>query len=259
MSRRLTTQEFIERAQKIHGDKYDYSAVVYKTIKTKVKLFCKKHKSSFFITPNVHLRQQGCPQCGKESKVSKMQLTKREFIDKARAKHGHKYDYSRVVYINSFTKVEIICPVHGSFWQRPTAHYTHNCKLCTKPFSSKDYPTRQAYRQAYEEANKERITAQKKAWYQANKERVLAQKKAERETNREKLNAQKQAWREANREKINARQKAWREANKERLKAQREAKKEEINAQQRARRKAKNEKLKAQHKTNKEEIKADEE
>lgn len=43
-------------------------------------------------------------------------LTTEEFIEKARKIHGNKYDYSKVVYVNSQTKVCIICPIHGEFW-----------------------------------------------------------------------------------------------------------------------------------------------
>lgn len=43
-------------------------------------------------------------------------LTTEQFIEKARLVHGDKYDYSKVEYINSDTKVCIVCPIHGEFW-----------------------------------------------------------------------------------------------------------------------------------------------
>lgn len=50
------------------------------------------------------------------------------FIDKARVVHGDRYDYSKVVYINYTTKVCIICPEHGEFWQTPAKHLQgHGC------------------------------------------------------------------------------------------------------------------------------------
>jgi protein-arginine kinase activator protein McsA len=49
-------------------------------------------------------------------------LTTREFVEKARAVHGNKYDYGEVEYRNNKTKVKIICPEHGGFWQRPSDH-----------------------------------------------------------------------------------------------------------------------------------------
>ena len=52
MGRRLTTKEFIEKAKKKHGDKYDYSKVVYKSSREKVTIICpeqvtrKSHKDN---------------------------------------------------------------------------------------------------------------------------------------------------------------------------------------------------------------------
>lgn len=59
-------------------------------------------------------------------------LTTQEFVAKAKDVHGDQYDYSKVTYINQDTKVEIICPVHGSFMQRPTQHIRmrQGCPLC---------------------------------------------------------------------------------------------------------------------------------
>jgi len=50
-------------------------------------------------------------------------LTTEDFIKKARAVHGNKYDYSKVEYVNSTTKVCIICPKHGEFLQKPAIHF----------------------------------------------------------------------------------------------------------------------------------------
>jgi predicted RNA-binding protein YlxR (DUF448 family) len=57
--------------------------------------------------------------------------TNEEFINDARKKHGDKYDYSKVEYVNQNTKVCIICPKHGEFWQKPKSHLNgRGCKLC---------------------------------------------------------------------------------------------------------------------------------
>jgi len=61
--RRLTTKDIIERAQKIHHNKYDYSKVQYVNAKTKIKIICPIH-GEFLQTPTAHLAQQtGCPKC----------------------------------------------------------------------------------------------------------------------------------------------------------------------------------------------------
>ncbi|WP_434278963.1 hypothetical protein [Acinetobacter sp. CE-15] len=55
-----------------------------------------------------------------------------EFVEKAREKFGDKFDYSKVVYINSQTLIEITCPTHGRFYQKPQLHINSitGCKLC---------------------------------------------------------------------------------------------------------------------------------
>ena len=58
-------------------------------------------------------------------------LTKEEFIEKARQVHGDKYDYSKVEYKNNKTKICIVCPIHGEFWQRPNDHLNgRGCDKC---------------------------------------------------------------------------------------------------------------------------------
>ena len=117
---------FIEKAKAVHGNKYDYSKVDYKTAKTKVEIICPKH-GSFFQKPNDHLSRKGCIECGKEIKS----LTTETFVEKAKLIHENKYDYSKVNYKNNKTKVEIICPKHGSFFQKPNDHLlNHGCPIC---------------------------------------------------------------------------------------------------------------------------------
>ena len=125
-----TTESFIEEAKKVHGDKYDYSKVEYVNSHTKVCIICPEH-GEFWQTPTNHMKGRGCPSC-KAAKISDMRISSREdFIKKAIKVHGNKYDYSKVEYINSQTKVCIICPEHGEFWQKPNNHLRgRGCKLC---------------------------------------------------------------------------------------------------------------------------------
>ena len=133
--RKKTTEQFIEEAKKIHGDKYDYSKVEYINNKTKVRIICPKH-GEFLMKPDNHLSGQGCPTCWLENRKQilreKIGFTKSKFIEEAKKIHGDKYDYSKVEYINSATKVCIICPKHGEFWQTPDAHLLQHqgCPTC---------------------------------------------------------------------------------------------------------------------------------
>lgn len=193
MAKKLTTEEFIEKAHKIHGLNYDYSKTIYNGTFDNVCIICAKH-GEFWQSANSHLSGHGCkkcysekakktnekflselsnihggkiiakeeyhgrrdkilvkcslcgnewkaradsllsgcgcPKCFKESKKD----TKENFILKAREIHGWKYDYSKVEYINNKTKVCIICPEHGEFWQTPDNHLylKQGCPNCIK-------------------------------------------------------------------------------------------------------------------------------
>lgn len=63
-----------------------------------------------------------------------------EFITSANIKHGGKYDYRDVEYINSQTGVSIICKIHGKFIQTPYAHlHSTGCPKCSgKVLKTKD-------------------------------------------------------------------------------------------------------------------------
>lgn len=135
--------QFIEEAKKKHGDKYDYSKVVYINNRAKVCIICHKH-GEFWQRPYVHLRGQGCPKCGNEEKRNKTAITKEQFIEKAQKIHGDKYDYSKAEYINTETKVCIICPIHGEFWQTPHMHLSERkrgCPICggTKRLTTEEF------------------------------------------------------------------------------------------------------------------------
>ena len=128
----LTTEEFVKKAISIHGKTYDYSKTIYTGRHKKVIITCRKH-GDFIQTPHSHLTGHGCPKCGYESSRNKQKTAKELFIEKARKIHGNKYDYSKVDYINNSTKVCIICPEHGEFWQRPNNHLNEcGCPECGK-------------------------------------------------------------------------------------------------------------------------------
>lgn len=128
----ITTEEFIQKSRKVHGDNYDYSKVEYINANTKVCIVCPKH-SEFWQKPSSHLNGSGCPKCWKERKPVTLLSSTEEFIQKARKIHGEKYDYSKVIYECSSKKVRIICPKHGKFWQTPNKHLSgRGCPKCGK-------------------------------------------------------------------------------------------------------------------------------
>lgn len=124
------TKSFITEAIKIHGNKYNYDRVDYQLCNIPVTITCPIH-GEFDQIPSYHLQGNGCPKCSGKYKPST-----EEFIEKARKIHGDKYDYSKVNYINCETKICIICPEHGEFWQTPNHHINAKCG-CQKCNESK--------------------------------------------------------------------------------------------------------------------------
>ena len=130
LNRIITTEEFIKRAKLIHGDKYDYSKVEYINSNLKVCIICPKH-GEFLQDPSNHLQGHKCQKCATDDAKIKQSLQKWQFIEKAKKIHGDNYDYSKIEYKNNRTKVCIICPTHGEFWQTPHDHLSgYGCKKC---------------------------------------------------------------------------------------------------------------------------------
>ncbi len=126
----MNTAEFIEKAKKVHGDKYDYLLVNYINNRTKIRIICPIHKE-FNQAPTKHLQGQGCPNC---SPMAKKYRTFVQFVVEAKKVHGDKYEYPTQEFEKYDTKIKIICPDHGEFWQRMNIHLKgHGCTKCSKP------------------------------------------------------------------------------------------------------------------------------
>lgn len=124
--RKLTTEEFIERAREVHGEKYDYSKINYINGQTKICVVCPEH-GEFLIKPYNFLRGGNCPRCIRH------EWTTESFINAAKKVHGEKYDYSKTEYKGAREKVCIISHQKdrngkeiGEFWQYPLTHLKGN-------------------------------------------------------------------------------------------------------------------------------------
>ena len=131
MPKKLTTEDFISKANKIHNYYYDYSQTVYIKMHSKVKIIDPEY-GEFFQSPLGHLAGQGHP----GRRYIKMAAKRRKpvdlFIQQAREKHGDLYDYSKANYTTVDTKVCIIDPEYGEFWQSPYQHLnSHGCPART--------------------------------------------------------------------------------------------------------------------------------
>ena len=126
-----STEEFINKAKKVHGDKYEYDKVNYVQARKTVIVTCPEH-GDFPITPDNHLRGKGCKECGKINAGLKTRSNTNDFIEKSKRVHTIPYDYSRVNYETNSTDVEIICPIHNKiFLQTPQNHLAgKGCPIC---------------------------------------------------------------------------------------------------------------------------------
>jgi len=125
-----TTKIFITKAKFKHHNFFSYEKVHYINSKNKVTITCLTH-GDFSQTPEAHLQGRGCPKC-KATKATIRNLSNTSvFIIKANKTFGNIFDYHKSCYVNSKTKIEIICSKHGSFWQRPATHLQgHGCFAC---------------------------------------------------------------------------------------------------------------------------------
>ncbi len=121
----MKTKYFIEQAQEIHRDKYNYSLVNYTNIHTKVKIICPLH-GEFEQSPHHHIRGRGCKKC-KNLHSKSINF----YINKFKEVHKEKYDYKFSIYINFRTKITILCFKHGLFTQLIPNHLKgQGCPQC---------------------------------------------------------------------------------------------------------------------------------
>ena len=115
----------MERAEAVHGKRYDYSLVEYRGTHENVSIICSEH-GEFQQSPANHYKGKGCSDCG----GSKPHTTE-SFIKAAKAVHGDRYNYAQVEYRTNKAHIRIICPDHGAFSQIAAVHLRGNgCPEC---------------------------------------------------------------------------------------------------------------------------------
>ena len=86
MSWNITTEEYIQRAKAVHGDKYGYELTEYVDRNTFITIICKKH-GPFKIHPYTHIRLGcGCSACARDKTINTLALTTESFIKRAKEK-----------------------------------------------------------------------------------------------------------------------------------------------------------------------------
>lgn len=110
---------------------YDYSKSVYTGVDNPITIVCPEH-GEFLQTPYAHFgRGSICPKCASFNRATTKRKSKEDFIKEANKVHNSKYNYSKVNYKNTNTKVIITCSEHGDFKQQPADHLRgHGCSKC---------------------------------------------------------------------------------------------------------------------------------
>jgi hypothetical protein len=128
--RKMSLEDFILKSQNIHGNKYNYSKVIYTNSRKKIIVICPEH-GEFNPAPGNFLSGSGCPKCSIFQQHENQKKDVEDFINDSIKVHGDKYDYSKVVYNGGKNFVKIICKKHGVFHQSPNNHQRGNgCPLC---------------------------------------------------------------------------------------------------------------------------------
>lgn len=128
---RINKDGFVRKANKVHGNKYDYSNSDFTLTKDYIEIVCPTH-GVFTQQAKNHLNGLGCPGC---SVRPKRVFSTEQFIERAKEIHNDLYDYGKVNYVDSTTKVIIQCikEKHGEFLQTPHNHLKGTgCPICSE-------------------------------------------------------------------------------------------------------------------------------
>ncbi len=132
----ITQEQFLEKCNEIHGNKYDYLKVNYIRKKAKITITCKVH-GDFSQEAGLHIRGQGCKKCWYASIQTKYGKGIDKFIEQANKVHNNFYNYDKSIYTTCQTNIIISCPIHGDFNQQPLHHlHGSKCPKCSREQST---------------------------------------------------------------------------------------------------------------------------
>lgn len=136
MTKKLTTEEFISKSRRIHGNKYDYSLVDYQGENVKVHIICPKH-GKFVQRAGNHVRGAGCSLCANETRNRNSKKTHEHAlreIEERNKKYPPVYFCEEEKYTTAKKKYKWICE-NGHIWKSlfgDTVLGGHGCSICAK-------------------------------------------------------------------------------------------------------------------------------
>jgi very-short-patch-repair endonuclease len=161
---RLTENDFIKKAKKIHDNKFDYSKVKYQNNLSKIIIICPEH-GEFKQAMGKHLAGDGCSKC------SGKYMDTTYLIELSIKKRGKQFDYSKIKYTGAFNKVIIGCKSHGDFEIYPRyflrGQGCQKCNMCPSCGVFKTYgelcpycipsDNNKLYKKAYEKSKEMKV------------------------------------------------------------------------------------------------------
>lgn len=125
----ITQQGCLERFKQVHGDKFDYSKVIYVAQNKQVEVICPEH-GSFMVKPASHWREDNKSGCGKCARTNR-RMSEGQIIERFNKAHNYFYKYPKFKYENIHQNINIECPKHGLFSQSVNNHMRdHGCPKC---------------------------------------------------------------------------------------------------------------------------------
>lgn len=130
-ARKITETEFLERAIKVHGARYDYSLVDYVNYETPVTIICREH-GAFRQQPSAHAtREAGCPRCALVANSALTKLSSEEFYRRASELYNGQFTYTGK-FAGVTNLITAVCSRHGEFTQLGYVHLRGGgCVVCS--------------------------------------------------------------------------------------------------------------------------------
>lgn len=124
-----TTEEYIEKARKVHGDRYDYSSTIYTKTHNNLDIICREHGVFSQIAGN-HLRGAGCPDC-----AGLKAYTFETFKDKVTEMYDGKYKYTLVgdKFSTKTSLIRVECTTHIVCFEHKANNHllSPGCPVCS--------------------------------------------------------------------------------------------------------------------------------
>ena len=136
-SRRLKKDEVLKRLKSVHGDALRFQINEYENIRQKITVSCQLHGKFQSSIGNL-FTGRGCLKCSLAKTAHSRRLSNDDWIKKAKAVHGNRYNYKDTCYDGANNKLTIICRQHGPFEIRASNHINkkQGCRKCVQPNAS---------------------------------------------------------------------------------------------------------------------------